>query len=154
MSPNDLAAWYLTGAIQIYRPLGARRSALTNGFPIVYCTPVCEEARPPTDLGHVGSLVFGILLALATTWSLGRPGAPGLVHAGRCGSPGGRDYRVAGEHLDHVGAPPGADLDVCKRWRALGRTWLRPTETGTAPRPQSTDAHRPIPAWPTSWPEL
>ena len=44
--------------------LGAGWAALTNGFPIVYCPPVCEEARPLTDLGHVGSIMFGILLAL------------------------------------------------------------------------------------------
>jgi hypothetical protein len=49
-----------------------RIPALTNGFPIVYCPPVCEEARPLTDLGHVGSIVFGILLALVAIWSLWR----------------------------------------------------------------------------------
>ena len=52
--------------------LGAGWSALTNGFPIVYCPPVCEEARPLTDLAHVGSIVFGILLALVAIWSLWR----------------------------------------------------------------------------------
>ena len=52
--------------------LGAGWSALTNGFPIVYCPPVCQEARPLTDLAHVGSIVFGILLALAAAWSLWR----------------------------------------------------------------------------------
>jgi hypothetical protein len=52
--------------------LGAGWAALTNGFPIVYCPPVCEEARPLTDLGHVGSIVFGILLALVAIWSLWR----------------------------------------------------------------------------------
>jgi len=46
--------------------LGAGWAALTNGFPIVYCPPVCEEARPLTDLGHVGSIVFGILLVFAS----------------------------------------------------------------------------------------
>ena len=52
--------------------LGTGWAALTNGFPIVYCPPVCEEARPLTDLGHVGSIVFGILLALVAIWSLWR----------------------------------------------------------------------------------
>ena len=52
--------------------LGAGWAALTNGFPIVYCPPVCEEARPLTDLAHVGSIVFGILLALVAIWSLWR----------------------------------------------------------------------------------
>ena len=52
--------------------LGAGWSALTNGFPIVYCPPVCEEARPLTDIAHVGSIVFGILLALVAIWSLWR----------------------------------------------------------------------------------
>jgi hypothetical protein len=52
--------------------LGAGWAALTNGFPIVYCPPVCEEARPLTDLGRVGSIVFGILLAIVAIWSLWR----------------------------------------------------------------------------------
>jgi hypothetical protein len=42
--------------------------------------------------------------------AVARPGAPGLVHAGRCGSLGGRDCRVAGEHPDHIGAPTAADI--------------------------------------------
>jgi len=50
--------------------LGAGWAALTNGFPIVHCPPMCEEARPLTDLRHVGSIVFGILLALVAIWSL------------------------------------------------------------------------------------
>lgn len=52
--------------------LGAVWAAMTNGFPIVYCPPVCEEAMPLTDLGHVGSIVFGILMALVAIWSLWR----------------------------------------------------------------------------------
>jgi len=52
--------------------LGAGWAALINGFPIVYCPPVCEEARPLTDFAHVGSIVFGILLPLVAIWSLWR----------------------------------------------------------------------------------
>jgi hypothetical protein len=52
--------------------LGAGWAALTNGFPIVYCPPVCAEAWPLTDIGHVGSIVCGILLALVAIWSLWR----------------------------------------------------------------------------------
>ena len=86
--------------------LGAGWAALTNGFPIVYCPPVCEEARPLTDLGHVGSIVFGILLAVGRHLvAVARAGAPGLVHADRCRSLGGRDGCVTGEHPDHLGAP-------------------------------------------------
>ena len=58
--------------------LGIGWAALTNGYPIIYCPPVCEQARPLSDLGHVGSIVFGILLALVAIWSLwcarARPG--------------------------------------------------------------------------------
>jgi len=58
--------------------LGAGWAALTNGFPIVYCPPVCEEAFPLTDPAHVGSIVFGILLPVVAIWSLwqarARPG--------------------------------------------------------------------------------
>lgn len=52
--------------------LGVGWATLTNGFPIVYCPPVCAEARPLTDIGHVGSIVFGILLALVAIWTLWR----------------------------------------------------------------------------------
>ena len=52
--------------------LGAGWAALTNGFPIVYCPPVCAEARPLTDLGHLGSIMFGVLLASVAAWSLWR----------------------------------------------------------------------------------
>ncbi len=52
--------------------LGAGWAALTNGFPIVYCPPVCEEAWPLTDFAHVGSIAFGILLPLVAIWSLWR----------------------------------------------------------------------------------
>jgi hypothetical protein len=52
--------------------LGTGWSALTNGYPIIYCPPVCEEARPLTDVAHVGSIVFGILLALVAVWTLWR----------------------------------------------------------------------------------
>jgi hypothetical protein len=52
--------------------LGAGWAALTNGFPIVYCPPMCEEAWPLSDVGHVGSIVFGILLPLVAIWSLWR----------------------------------------------------------------------------------
>ena len=52
--------------------LGAGWAALTNGFPIVYCPPVCEEAWPLTDPAHVGSIVFGILLPVVAIWSLWR----------------------------------------------------------------------------------
>ena len=52
--------------------LGAGWAALTNGYPIVYCPPVCAEARPLTDVGHIGSIVFGILLASVAIWSLWR----------------------------------------------------------------------------------
>ncbi|HET8766821.1 MAG TPA: hypothetical protein VFM86_05795 [Pedococcus sp.] len=52
--------------------LGAGWAALTNGFPIVYCPPVCQEARPLSDLAHVGSILLGLLLALVAVWSLWR----------------------------------------------------------------------------------
>jgi hypothetical protein len=50
--------------------LGLVWAALTNGFPIVYCPPMCDEARPLADVAHVGSIVFGILLGLVAIWTL------------------------------------------------------------------------------------
>ena len=60
------------GGVAAVGVLGAGWAALTNGFPIIYCPPVCQEARPLTDLGHVGSIVFGTSLALVCAWSLWR----------------------------------------------------------------------------------
>ena len=106
--------------------LGAGWAALTNGFPIVYCPPVCEEARPLTDLGHVGSIVFGVLLALIRHLvAVARPGAPGLVHAGRCGSLGGRHSLVAGEHCDGVGAPDSGMVGRSARQRRMSDVCYR-----------------------------
>jgi hypothetical protein len=54
------------------RILFAGWAALTHGFPIVCRPPVCEEAWPLSDLAHVGSIVFGILLPVVSIWSLWR----------------------------------------------------------------------------------
>ena len=94
--------------------LGAGWAALTNGFPIVCCPPVCEEARPLTDLGHVAASCSHPARVGRHLVAVARPSAPGLVHGGRCGSLGGRDCRVAGEPPDQIGAPTAADPDVHK----------------------------------------
>jgi hypothetical protein len=60
------------GGIASAGVLGLGWAALTNGFPIVYCPPVCAEARPLSDIGHIGSIVLGVALALVVTWSLWR----------------------------------------------------------------------------------
>lgn len=52
--------------------LGGIWAAMTNGFPIVYCPPVCQEAAPLTDFAHVGSIVFGLLTLFVSIWSLWR----------------------------------------------------------------------------------
>lgn len=52
--------------------LGAIWAAMTNGFPIVYCPPVCNEAAPLTDFAHVGSILFGLLALIVGIWSLWR----------------------------------------------------------------------------------
>lgn len=52
--------------------LGTVWAAMTNGFPIVYCPPVCAEASPLSDFAHVGSILFGILMLLVAIWSLWR----------------------------------------------------------------------------------
>jgi hypothetical protein len=52
--------------------LGAGWTALTNGYPIVYCPPVCREAWPLSDLAHLGSIACGVLLAVTAVWSLWR----------------------------------------------------------------------------------
>jgi hypothetical protein len=52
--------------------LAAGWAALTNGFQIVCCPPVCEEAWPLSDPAHVGSIVFGVLLPVVAIWALWR----------------------------------------------------------------------------------
>ena len=52
--------------------LGLGWASLTNGYPIVFCPPSCPEARPLADLGHIGSIVFGIALGLVAIWTLWR----------------------------------------------------------------------------------
>jgi len=54
--------------------LGVGWAAMTNGYPIVYCPPLCQQAWPLSDLAHLGSIVFGLLLPLVAIWSLWRAG--------------------------------------------------------------------------------
>jgi len=59
-------------------------AALTNGYPIVFCPPSCSEAAPLSDVGHVGSIVFGAAAAVAALWALwrGRPHVGWLLPTG------------------------------------------------------------------------
>lgn len=60
--------------------LGAVWAAMTNGYPIVYCPPMCEEARPLADVAHVGSIALGVLLPVIAIGSLWRAKArPGWL---------------------------------------------------------------------------
>lgn len=52
--------------------LGLGWASLTNGYPIVYCPASCPEARPLADVGHIGSIVFGVALGLVAIWTLWR----------------------------------------------------------------------------------
>jgi hypothetical protein len=45
---------------------------LTNGFPIVYCLPLCPFAAPLSDIGHVGSIVLGLAAPAVAIWTLWR----------------------------------------------------------------------------------
>jgi hypothetical protein len=60
--------------------LGLGWTALTNGYPIMYCPPVCPYAAPLSDVGHVGSIVLGLAAAA---------GADKLGGTKRCSSAGG-----------------------------------------------------------------
>jgi len=50
--------------------LGLGWTALTNGYPIVFCLPSCPYAAPLSDIGHVGSIVLGLLAPAVTLWTL------------------------------------------------------------------------------------
>lgn len=52
--------------------LGLGWTALTNGFPIVYCLPLCPYAAPLSDVGHIGSIVLGIVAPAVAIWTLWR----------------------------------------------------------------------------------
>lgn len=52
--------------------LGLGWTALTNGFPIVYCLPLCPFAAPLSDVAHVGSIVLGLVAPIAALWTLWR----------------------------------------------------------------------------------
>ena len=73
-------SWSRTWAVN-----GSSVAAAAPGSPA--CQPV--ETGAPRQSGH-------------------QVRGPGLVHTGRCGSLGGRDCRVAGEHPDHIGASTAA----------------------------------------------
>lgn len=52
--------------------LGLGWTALTNGYPIVYCPPACPYAAPLSDVGHVGSIVLGLAAPTIAIWTLWR----------------------------------------------------------------------------------
>ena len=52
--------------------LGLGWTALTNGFPIVYCMPLCPFAAPLSDVGHIGSIVLGVVAPVVAIWTLWR----------------------------------------------------------------------------------
>ncbi len=52
--------------------LGLGWTALTNGFPIVYCLPLCPYAAPLSDVGHIGSIVLGLVAPAVAIWTLWR----------------------------------------------------------------------------------
>lgn len=52
--------------------LGLGWTALTNGYAIVYCPPVCPYAAPLSDVGHVGSIVLGLVAPAVAIWTLWR----------------------------------------------------------------------------------
>lgn len=62
--------------------LGLGWTALTNGFPIVYCMPLCPFAAPLSDVGHVGSIVLGLVAPAVAIWTLWRGRRRGRVRIG------------------------------------------------------------------------
>ena len=59
------------GGVASAAVLGLGWTLLTNGFPIVYCPPLCSEGAPLTDIAHLGSIILGIVApaaAIGTLW--------------------------------------------------------------------------------------
>jgi hypothetical protein len=52
--------------------LGLGWTLLINGYPIVFCPPLCPDAAPLSDVAHVGSIVLGIAAPAAAIWALWR----------------------------------------------------------------------------------
>lgn len=57
-----------TGGIISVAVLAFLWTGLTNGYPIVYCPPTCEEAYPLTDIAHLGAIVSGPMAGFAALW--------------------------------------------------------------------------------------
>ena len=60
------------GGVASTAVLGLGWTLLINGYPIVYCPPLCPEAAPLSDVAHVGSIVLGIAAPVAAIWALWR----------------------------------------------------------------------------------
>jgi hypothetical protein len=60
------------GGVASAAVLGLGWTLLTNGSAIVFCLPFCPYAAPMSDVGHVGSIVFGLLAPAVAIWSLWR----------------------------------------------------------------------------------
>ena len=60
------------GGIASAAILGLGWTAMTNGFPIVYCMPLCPFAAPLSDVGHIGSIVLGLVAPVVALWTLWR----------------------------------------------------------------------------------
>jgi hypothetical protein len=60
------------GGIASAAVLGLGWTLMTNGYPIVYCPPLCPEGAPLTDIAHVGSIVLGVVAPAAAILALWR----------------------------------------------------------------------------------
>lgn len=60
------------GGIASAAILGLGWTLMTNGYPIVYCLPLCPFAAPLSDVAHVGSIVLGIIAPMVALWTLWR----------------------------------------------------------------------------------
>lgn len=58
------------GGIASVAILGFEWTLMTNGYPIVYCSPTCTEAAPLSDVAHIGSLTLGGLAAAVAILTL------------------------------------------------------------------------------------
>lgn len=60
------------GGVASVAILGLGWTLLINGYPIVFCPPLCPYAAPLSDVAHVGSIVLGIAAPAAAIWALWR----------------------------------------------------------------------------------
>ena len=67
------------GGVASAAVLGLGWTLTINGAAIVFCMPPCKYSAPLSDIGHIGSIVLGIMAPAAAIWTLWRARGQGRI---------------------------------------------------------------------------